>query len=125
MESWIGRARLLREDTKGLWAEFKIDDPKQRPNVDIPGIVYKIRDGQLPALSVSFYPGATELVEMGGKTVKLRTRVSRLDHVALVPEGSYPMLEPLSVRHAPPAKSSADSWREWRETLTMPPSGRT
>ena len=124
LESWIGNARLLREDKgRGLWAEFRLDDPRSRPEVEI--ISYKIRSGQLPALSVSFTPGQTEAVRIDGQTVRLRRTVKQVDHIALVPDGAYPMLEPLAVREAPARKSSADQWRAWRDGLTMPPSGRT
>lgn len=116
-DNWVGSGRLFREDNGGLWTEWKLDDPRKHPTAGI--IAYKVADGQLPSLSVSFVPGRTRDTMRGGRMVRIRETVKQLDHVALVPEGAYPMLEPVAVRSKPRA-SSADRWREWRKGLDTP-----
>lgn len=114
-DNWVGSGRLFREDSGGLYTEWKLDDPKRHPTAGI--IAYKVADGQLPSLSVSFVPGRTRETMRGGRLVRIRERVKILDHVALVPEGAYPMLEPVSVRAKPERQSSAERWREYANEL--------
>jgi len=114
LSDWVGIGRLFREDHGGLWTEWKLDDPNKVPAAGV--VAYKVADGQLPSFSVSFVPGRTRDQMRGGRLVRIRETVKQLDHVALVPEGAYPMLEPLAVR-SKPRTPSAERWREWRKGL--------
>jgi HK97 family phage prohead protease len=117
--AWVGRTTLLREESRGLWSEFRLDDPERNPRAGL--VAYKIESGQLPALSVSFVPGRTTQENRGRTLVRTRHTVKMIDHIAVVPEGAYPMLEPLALRHAPePRESSVERWREWRNGLIVP-----
>jgi len=111
---WVGKTTSLREHERGLWGEFRLDDFVRNERARIVG--YKIEDGQLPALSVSFVPGKTNTYERDGVLVRERLTVKLVDHIAIVPEGAYPMLEPLAVR-ARTRTSSVDTWRAWRNAL--------
>lgn len=120
VEDWIGKTALLREEGPGLWAEFRLDDPRARAHADIETMAYKVRDGQLGGLSVSFIPGYTVETVRDGMLHRERKTVKRVDHVALVPAGAYPSVEPLAVREKAHERSSIETWREWRQRLTMP-----
>lgn len=74
LEYWIGRTLLLEEKPDGLYGEWKVDDS---PFGD--AVLYKVRDGQLPGLSVS----ARIHANMMRGDVKVRTD-AQLRHVALV-----------------------------------------
>jgi phage head maturation protease len=115
----VGKTTLLREEQRGLYGEWRLDDPLARSDVDIAAIAYKVADGQLGGLSVSFTPGTTDDSYRNGVRVASRTRVLTVDHVALVPVGAYPAVEPLAVR-APSARPTINAWREWRDGLTLP-----
>ena len=123
LESWIGKTIELQDRDKGLWGRWRLDDPDEHPAAKL--VAYKIRDGQLPGLSVSFTPGATRELRRDRQTVRVRQTVKVLHHVAIVPDPAYPSLEPLAVRSAStPGAVAAESWRrswqEWRAGLTIP-----
>lgn len=76
---WIGRTLMLDERPDGLYGEWKVDDS---PIGD--AVLAKVRDGQLPGLSVSAV--IVENVMRGG--VKVRTKAA-LRHVALVEQAAF------------------------------------
>ena len=122
LDGWIGKTLELHDRERGLWGRWRLDDPDEHPAARL--VAYKIRDGQLPGLSVSFTPGATRELRRDGRLVRVRQTVKILHHVAVVADPAYPSLEPLAVRSSStPGADAARSWREdwqrWRETLTL------
>lgn len=101
---WVGRAVLLREDTEGLFGEFRVDDTDRGR-----ALRYKISDGQLTGLSVGFVPGRS-YTDLGG--VVHRKVVDRLDHVAVVESPAYPGARVLAVRTAsgPTRRLGREEW---------------
>jgi HK97 family phage prohead protease len=125
LDGWVGKTLELVERDRGLWGRWRLDDPDEHPAAALVG--YKVRDGQLPGLSVSFTPGATRELRRDGRLVRVRQTVKVLHHVALVPDPAYAPVEPLAVRSssstpgAERARSWRASWQEWRDALTLPP----
>lgn len=76
---WVGRTMLLEERPDGLYGEWKVDDS---PVGD--AVLAKVRDGQLPGLSVS----AVVLANRMRGEVKVRTQ-AQLRHVALVEQAAF------------------------------------
>jgi uncharacterized protein len=123
--SWVGNAVLLREEKPGLFGEFQVDNTERGRQV-----VYKIRDGQLPGLSVGYRPSEkpshnTLTVRDDGLHRITRSLVLQLDHVAAVADPAYASPVPLAVRQAVREQSSVERWREWRATLMVNEDGRT
>lgn len=77
----LGRATLLREDTAGLYAEFRVSKTQAGDEA-----LELIRDGALDALSIGFRP-IRDVWTPGRKSV-VRTEV-RLDEVSAVTFGAY------------------------------------
>lgn len=115
--AWIGNAMLLREEDAGLFGEWRLDNSERGKQV-----AYKIHDGQLPGLSVSFMPGReTRDTASNGMQRVTRTLVKQLDHIAAVRSPAYAPPEPLMVRQAPRLESSVDHWRSWRASVIVSP----
>lgn len=79
----IGRATLLREDTAGLYGEFRVSETQAGDEV-----LALVRDGALDGLSVGFRP-----VLAGDRWNATKTRVERtevkLPEVSVVPFAAY------------------------------------
>src|SRR4051794_25017143 len=125
--SWVGFATLLREEQRGLFGEWRVDDTERGRQV-----VYKIRDGQLPGLSVGYWPSTKQshntlsLTENGTMQRITRSMVKQLDHVAAVPNPAFASIAPLAVREAVTRQeSSVEVWRKWRAGLIVNGDGRT
>lgn len=124
--SWVGNATCLREEKKGLYSEFRVDASERGQQ-----LIYKIRDGQLPGLSVGFVPSDKQshnvlsVRQSDGAQRITRSMVKQLIHVAAVEEAAYPAMEPLAVREASRERSSVEHWREWRAGLIVNNDGRT
>jgi len=124
--SWLGNATLLREEQRGLYGEFQVDSSPRGQH-----LVYKIRDGQLPGLSVGYVPSDKQshnvlsIRDSDGAQRITRSLVKQLVHVAAVAEAAYPTMEPLAVRQAVREQSSVERWREWRATLMVNGDDRT
>lgn len=114
--AWIGNATLLREESLGLYGEFRVDNNERGKHA-----LYKIADGQLPGLSLSFVPSNRDVHETmpDGQQRITRRLVKQLEHVAAVREPAYAAPEPLMVRHATSEKSSVERWRKWRAERTV------
>lgn len=115
--AWVGNATLLREEDRGLFGEWRLDNSERGRQV-----AYKIHDGQLPGLSISFTPArdARDVASNGLQRVT-RTLVKQLDHVAAVRDPAYAAPEPLMVRERTREESSVERWRAWRASVTVAP----
>jgi HK97 family phage prohead protease len=67
----IGRATTLREDTEGLYAEFRVSKTQQGDEV-----LELVRDGALDSFSIGFMPVQDLTVAKDGKVTVTRTEVS-------------------------------------------------
>jgi HK97 family phage prohead protease len=122
--SWVGNAVLLREEKRGLFGEWQVDNTDRGRQV-----IYKIRDGQLPGLSVGYRPSDRQThntlsVREDGIQRITRSLVKQLDHVAAVVDPAFAPVEPLAVREAR-QESSVDHWRKWRAGLMVNEDRRT
>jgi uncharacterized protein len=96
--AWVGRGERWLDTDRGLTMSFRLDDTHEGSAAS-----FKLRDGQLPALSVGMQPGRTET----RNGVEHRVTVRALHHVALVPEGAYPEATVTAVRHRSTDRLSA------------------
>lgn len=107
--AWIGRGDSWLDARDGLSMSFRIDDTEAGRNA-----AFKLRDGQVPALSVGMVPGRTRTrIEPGGP-VEHRMTIKALHHVALVPEGAYPQATVSAVRHR--STDRLASVQQWLDT---------
>lgn len=90
----LGRATLLREDTHGLYAEFRVSQTRDGDEA-----LELILDGALDSLSIGFTPIAEDTRSKRG--VIRRTEV-RLNEVSVVSWPSYEGAQILAVRNATP-----------------------
>jgi HK97 family phage prohead protease len=107
--TWVGRGERWLDSRDGLSMSFRLDDTE-------PGRVaaFKLRDGQVPGLSVGMVPGRTRTVLGRDGPVEHRMTIKALHHVALVPEGAYPEAMVSAVRHRSADRLSAV--QQWLET---------
>lgn len=104
--SWVGRGDRWMDSDRGLSMAMRLDDTEAGRTA-----AYKIRDGQLPGLSIGFVPGRTVTKMTADGPVETRVSIRSIHHVALVPQGAYEQAEVTAVRHA-----SADRvalWQLW------------
>ena len=118
--AWIGNAALLREEERGLYGEWRLDSSERGKQA-----AYKIADGQLPGLSISFIPAKDEVDVKQGMQRVTRKLVKQLDHVAAVRTPAYQTGEPLMVRARATPESSVDHWRTWRASVMVQGEQRT
>lgn len=92
--AWVGRGDRWLDSRDGLSIAFRLDDSE-------PGRVasFKLRDGQVPGLSVGMVPGRTRTVVGPGGPVEHRITIKALPHVALVPTPAYAEATVTAVRH--------------------------
>lgn len=91
----VGHCVALDESDQGLIAHARLHDS---PGGD--QVLAAVREGYLQAVSIRFHaaPEDETRVTIQGRPVVLRTRVRRLSHIALVPEGAYVDAQVLAVR---------------------------
>ena len=122
--AWVGRGHEWRDNPDGLRVVLRLDDTH-----DGRAAAFKVRDGQTPAMSISFVPGVTAPVwdaERGAEVLHRRS-VRAIGHVALVPAGAYPGALVEAVRAAPytvdgapctvHAAPARDRLRDWLATM--------
>lgn len=123
--AWVGRGHAWNDTPEGLRVELRLDDTH-----DGHAAAFKVRDGQTPAMSISFVPGVSAPVYDAERAAEVlhRRSVRAIGHVALVPVGAYASALVESVRsgtytvdgapctvHAPaPAR---DRLVEWLATM--------
>lgn len=108
---WVGRGDRWMDSGSGLSMSMRLDDTEGGRTA-----AFKIRDGQLPGLSIGFVPGRTVTKMTADGPVETRMSVRAIHHVALVPEGAYDDAQVTAVRHA-----SADRvalWQVWLDAQT-------
>lgn len=89
----VGRATVLREDTAGLYAEFRVSRTTQGDEV-----LALVGDGALDALSIGFSP-VRDTWDAGH--AKVERHEVRLHEVSVVAFGAYKDARIVAVRNAP------------------------
>jgi len=98
MGAWVGRGHEWREEAEGLRVVLRLDDTEAGRVA-----AFKIRDGQTPAMSIAYIPGAsaTRWHSDIAADVLHRQSVKAIGHVALVPVGAYTGAQVEALRAAP------------------------
>lgn len=111
---WVGRGHEWVDSPEGLRMVFRVDDTE-------PGrtAIFKVKDGQVPGMSIGYIPGRTETRSTPDGPVQWRMTVKTLHHTALVARGAYPTARVEALRSAP-ANDRADQWRAWLESVKAP-----
>lgn len=114
---WVGRGEAWRDSQEGLAAELRLDDTESGREA-----AFKVRDGQLPGLSLAFMPGASQTIRHDdGRDVVHRQRIKAVHHVALCPLGAYSEALVHSLRSAPPGAPErhdrVEYWQQWTERI--------
>lgn len=139
--AWVGRGQEWLDGPEGLRVMLRLDDTH-----DGRAAAFKVRDGQTPAMSISFVPGVTSTVYDAERAAEVvhRQTVRAIGHVALVPAGAYPGALVEAVRaglagealfagpstvhgapstvYVPPGRPRLDEATEWLATMTASPS---
>lgn len=120
----IGRATLLREDTRGLYAEFKVSKtPRGDEALEL------VRDGTLDSFSVGFIPVREEVTGERGAFVRHHYEAKLLE-VSVVSWPAYDGAQITAVRSASTPRLAVARARlqllekagtPWRSTLTFEP----
>lgn len=107
---WVGRGHRWMDSAEGLRMQFRVDDTE-------PGrtAIYKVKDGQVPGMSIGYIPGRSETRQSPEGPVEWRLNVKCLHHTALVPTPAYIDARVSALRSAP--ATSADRLEQWKTWL--------